>query len=127
MPRMVLRSILPERVLGSPATTSTLRSAATGPIWSRISSTSSAHAWIGVDARFEHDEPARDLAFELVVDTDDRALGNGGVAGEDFFHFPGGQPVARNVDDVVGTAHDIEVSVFVPVSPISCEVGAGVA
>jgi hypothetical protein len=42
MPRIVLRTILPERVLGSAAMMSTLRSAATGPIWSRISSTSSA-------------------------------------------------------------------------------------
>jgi hypothetical protein len=44
----------------------------------------------------------RDLALEVVVDADDGALGDGGMAGEDFFHFPGGQPVARHVDDVVG-------------------------
>ena len=69
MPRMVLRSILPERVFGSPATMSTLRSAATAPIWSRIRLMSSAlqHVGVGVDARFEDDESARDLAFELVV------------------------------------------------------------
>src|SRR5262249_14431755 len=44
MPRMVLRRILPERVLGSAATTSTWRSAATGPIWSLTSATSSSRS-----------------------------------------------------------------------------------
>jgi hypothetical protein len=39
---------------------------------------------------------------EVVADADDGALGDGGMAGEDFFHFPGGQPVAGHIDDVVG-------------------------
>ena len=55
------------------------------------------------------------MAFEWVVDADDGAFGDGGVAGEDLFEFAGGQPVAGDVDDVVGAAHDVEVAVAVAV------------
>jgi hypothetical protein len=41
MPRIVLRRILPERVLDSPATTSTSLKHATAPIWSRTDFTRS--------------------------------------------------------------------------------------
>ena len=39
MPRIVRRRILPDRVFGSPGTTTTSFSAATGPIWSRTAAT----------------------------------------------------------------------------------------
>ena len=73
----------------APGTTSIVRSAAIGPIRSRIIAASSAdqHVRVGGDARLEHDEAARHLALELVGHPEDRAFGDRGVAGEHLFHL----------------------------------------
>jgi hypothetical protein len=46
-----------------------------------IRSTAGSHRRGPVDAGLEHDERPRDLALEVVVHADDRALGDGRVAG----------------------------------------------
>ena len=98
--RIVLRRILPERVLGRAATMSTWRRLATAPTSSRTRCTSSLQIRIAVvpgavDPALEHDEPAGHLALEVVGHADDRALGDVGVAGEGRLDRAGREPVAR--------------------------------
>ncbi len=55
---------------------------------------------------------------------DDRALGDGRVTGERRLERAGRQPVARDVEHVVGAAHDEHVSVVVDVPAVAGEVVA---
>ena len=124
---MVPRRIFPERVLGSRLTTIAVLNAATGPMLSRTSSTSSrtSSSSLRVHAGLGHDEPDRHLALERVGHADDRALGDVRVRGEHLFHGAGREPVAGHVDDVVHAAHDVEVAVLVLVAGVAREVVAG--
>src|SRR6266567_2331349 len=63
MPRMVFRRILPDLVAD------------------QLDEFGAQRVGVGVAARFEHNESAGDLAFEWVMDADDGAFGNGGMAG----------------------------------------------
>src|SRR5579885_2277510 len=78
-----------------------------------------------VDAGLEHDEAARHLALELVLDAEHGALGDVGVGGQHLLHAAGREPVAGDVDDVVGAAHDEDVAVLVLVAGIRRLVVAG--
>src|SRR6516165_438066 len=66
-----------------------------------------------VDSGLEHDEAAGDFALELVCDADHGAFGDILVRREHLLHPTGREPVAGDVDDVVGAAHDMDVAVFV--------------
>ena len=56
-------------------------------------------------------KPERHLAFELVGDADNRALGDVRVCGEDLLDRTRREPVAGDVDDVVGTRHHEDIAV----------------
>ena len=126
--RIVLRRIFPDRVLGRAATMSTspqrrhgadlvadpLHELGPDPL----------PVGLGVDPGLEHDQPSRDLALELVGDADDRAFGDVGMTGERRLHRPGREPVPGDVEDVVGTAHDVEVAVLVEVAAVAGQVVA---
>jgi hypothetical protein len=75
-----------------------------------------------VDAGLEDHQSPRHLALELVGYTDHRALGHVRVAGKRGLHRAGRQPVSRNVEDVVGAAHDVQVAVLVEVASVAGEV-----
>src|SRR5215469_18185564 len=66
-----------------------------------------------VHAGFEHDEATRHLALELILDAEHGAFGDVGVRGEHFLHAAGGEPVAGDIDDVVGAAHDENIAILV--------------
>src|SRR6516225_5912176 len=76
-------------------------------------------------AGFEHDEAAWHFAFELVFDPEHGAFGDVGMRGQHFFHATGREPVASDVDDVIGTAHDEDVAVVVLKAGIGGFVVAG--
>ena len=102
---MVARRILPDRVLGRRLTTSACLKAATGPIWSRTSLTHS--ALISASGR-------------LVRNADHGAFGNVRVAGQYLFHCASGQAMVRDVYDVVGPGHDVEIPVLIHISGVAC-------
>ena len=126
--RIVLRRILPERVLGSAATTSTRRRATTAPISARTRATSSSASDCGRAGvpLLDHDQRPRHLALQLVGDPDHRALGDGRVRRQDGLDRPGGQPVSGDVDHVVGPAHHEDVAVVVDVAAVPGQVVPGV-
>src|SRR6516165_7591986 len=66
-----------------------------------------------VDAGFEHDEAAWHLALERILDAEHGAFGDVRMRGEHFLHATGREPVAGDIDDVVGAAHDENVAVVV--------------
>src|SRR5262249_62110004 len=66
-----------------------------------------------VHARFEYDEAARDLALERVGNADHRAFCDFPMAAKYLLHPTGREPMAGDVDDVVGATHDIDVAVLV--------------
>ncbi len=76
------------------------------------------------DPALQHDEPPRHLTLQVVGDADHRALGDGRMAGQHRLHRPGGEPVAGDVDHVVGAAHDEEVPVRVDVAAVAGQVVA---
>src|SRR2546430_16821483 len=55
-----------------------------------------------------------------------RALGHVAMGGEHLFHRPRGEPVARDVDDVVGAAHHPEIAVLILVAGVGRQVVARV-
>src|SRR4029453_4474728 len=69
--------------------------------------------------------PHGHLALDLVADADDRALGHVGMGGQDLFHAAGREPGPRDVDYVVHAAHDVDVTVLVPVAGVARQVVAG--
>jgi hypothetical protein len=79
---------------------------------------------VRVDATLEHDEPARDLALEVVGHADDRALGDVRVTGQRGLDRAGRQPVPGDVEHVVGAPHDVEVAVLVDHPAVTGEVVA---
>jgi len=54
-----------------------------------------------------------EMAFELVRDAHDAALGDGGVGGDGLFDGAGAEAVSGYVDNIVGAGHDVHVAVFV--------------
>src|SRR5262249_11743661 len=66
-----------------------------------------------LDAGLEHNEAAGDLALELVGDADHGALGDILMRGEHLLHSTGREPMAGDVNDIVGATHDVDVAVFV--------------
>jgi hypothetical protein len=70
-------------------------------------------------------KPQRQLALQLVGDADDGAFGDVRDGRQDLLHAAGRQPVAGDVDDVVGARHDEEVAVLVHVAGIGRLVVAG--
>src|SRR5205823_234828 len=56
-----------------------------------------------VDASLEDDETAGHLAFERIRDADHGTLGDILMRGEHLFHSTGREPMAGDVDDIVGT------------------------
>ena len=125
--RMVPRRILPERVLGSRFTTHGLLVAGDGAdrVPHHLGELFPDLFAVAVRARLEHHEPEGQLALELVVHADDRALGDVLVRGDDLFHLARGEPVAGDVDHVVHAAHDVDVAVLVDVPAVAREVVAG--
>ncbi len=74
---------------------------------------------------FEYYISAGALAFEVVVDTDDGAFGDGGMAREHRLHRPRGQAVAGDIDDVVAATEHVDVPVGVDVTGVAGEVVTG--
>jgi hypothetical protein len=66
----------------------------------------------------QHREGHRDLALERVGHADHRDLGDVRVAGDALLDLARAQPVAGDVDDVVGAAEDEEVAVLVADAPV---------
>src|SRR5207253_8687664 len=66
-----------------------------------------------VDASLEDDETAGHLAFERIRDADHGTLGDILMRGEHLLHSTGREPMAGDVDDIVGTAHHVDVIVFI--------------
>jgi hypothetical protein len=123
---IVPRRILPERVFGSRGTTMASLKAATGPILSRTSATSSfsISAAMRVTPAFSTTKPQAP-ALQLVGDADHGAFGDVRMGGEHLLHAAGRQAVAGDVDDVVGAAHDVEIAVLVDEAGIGGLVVAG--
>ena len=113
--RMVPRRILPERVFGSRATAIAILKAATGPILSRTSATSSLLdlGRRGGDPALEHGEAAWRLALERILDADHRTFGDRRMRGDHLLHAAGRETVTRDIDDVVGAAHHVDIAVLV--------------
>ena len=124
---MVPRRILPERVFGRRLTVMASLNAATGPILSRTSCDAFLLDLGGraVDAGLQHDEAARHLALQLVLDAEHRAFGDVLVRGQHLLHAAGRKPVAGDVDDVVGAAHHVDVAVLVDEAGVRGLVVAG--
>jgi hypothetical protein len=80
---------------------------------------------IAVDAGVEHQEPNGNLAFEFVLDTQHGAFGHVRMISQDFFHGSGGKAVAGDVDDVIGTGHDVGIAVFIDITGIGGLVVSG--
>src|SRR5271166_2932804 len=78
-----------------------------------------------VDSGLEHQETQRRLALELVSRADDRAFSHILMGRENALHFPGGEAVAGDVDDVVGAGHHIDVAVLVDIARVARLVVAG--
>ncbi|MPL75488.1 hypothetical protein SDC9_21312 [bioreactor metagenome] len=64
-------------------------------------------------------EADRGLALQLVGGPDHRAFGDVGMRGEHLLHRAGRQPVARDVDHVIGARHDVEIAVLVLVARVA--------
>jgi hypothetical protein len=123
---MVARRILPDRVLGSRLTAITFLNAATGPILSRTSLTTSFSTSSGaVDARIDHDEARRDLALHAVGNADDRAFSHVRMRRAPSSMPPVDKTVAGDIDDVVGARHDEQIAVLIDEAGVRSLVVAG--
>src|SRR6185369_15400103 len=70
-------------------------------------------------ARIAHDHESHcDLALQLIGHSDDRDLRHIGMAGDALFDLACSQPVAGDVDHVIGTTEDEEITVFVADTPV---------
>ena len=124
--RIVLRRILPDRVFGSAGTTSTCRSAAThrprrGPAGR---ARAAAAPSVGVHPALSTTRPRGTWPLSSSCDADDRALGHRRDARRAPPPWCRSEPVAGDVDDVVGAAHHEQVAVLVDVAAVAGEVVA---
>jgi hypothetical protein len=69
--------------------------------------------------------PIGSWPFSCVGHADHGAFGHVRVRGQHLFHAAGRQAVARDVDDVIGARHDVEVAVLVDHAGIAGLVVAG--
>ena len=124
--RNVRRRILPDRVLGSAATTSIVpqRRDRTDLVAHLLHQLRAQLVVVDVHARLQHHETARDLPLQVVVHAHDRTLGHGRMPGQHGLQRARRQPVAGDVDDVVGAAHHEQVAVLVDVAAVAGEVVA---
>src|SRR5690606_34115892 len=70
-------------------------------------------------ARLGHYEGDGDHALDRIVGADHRAFGDRRVARDDLLHLPGRETMARDIDDVVGTPHDVNEAVGVDMAGIA--------
>ena len=112
---MVPRRILPERVLGRRGTVMASLNAATGPIFSRTSATISCSISVGsrLTPALSTMKPHGTSPLSCIRDADHGAFGDVLVARQHLLHAAGREPVPRDIDDVVGAAHDEQVAVLV--------------
>ena len=129
MSRMVARRILPERVFGRRATTRASRKQAIGPdaVAHERDELVAQLGLVAVGAGLEHHQSERQLAAQLVGHAEDRAFGDVGMGRDDLLHGAGREPVAGDVDDVVGAPHHEQVAVLVEVPAVAGQVPAGIA
>jgi hypothetical protein len=73
-------------------------------------------------AGLEHHQSARHLTLHRVGDADHGALGDRRVRGEHLLHRAGRQAVPGHVDDVVGAAHHVQVTVVVEAAAVAGQV-----
>ena len=78
-----------------------------------------------VDAFGEAQEADGRLAFKVIADPHHGAFGHIGVARQDLFHRAGRQPVARDVDHVIGARHDPDIAVLINPPRIASLIIAG--
>ena len=71
------------------------------------------------------DKSERQLAFQFVGHSNNRAFRHIRVVGQHFFHRAGRQAVAGNIDHVVGPRHDIDITIFVDHAGVTGFVIAG--
>ena len=65
------------------------------------------------------------MALQIVMGAEDGTLGDIGMVGDDLLHRPGGEPVTGDIDDVVHTAHDIDIAVLVDIAAVAGIIIAG--
>ncbi len=75
---------------------------------------------------FSTTKPTGTWPFKRVVDADDRAFGHVGMVRQHLFHVAGGEPVAGDVDDVVGAGHHEDIAVLVDVAGVAGLIVAGI-
>ena len=78
-----------------------------------------------LDPRLQGGEDDYDLTFDLVRLTDDRRLCHGRMANRSGLDLGVAQPVAGDLQDVVNTTLDKEVSVLIPSALIPSQVVSG--
>src|SRR3546814_4591288 len=64
-------------------------------------------------ARFQNDQSDRHHALEIVIRPDDCTFGNRRMGRDDLFDRPGRQAMARDIDDVIDAAHDVDKAIGV--------------
>ena len=78
------------------------------------------------DADNRHRRPAevpaaeRHLAFQFIMDTRHGTFSNIGMHCKDFFDRTGRQPVSGNIYHVIGTAHNLQITVRIDKPRIAC-------
>src|SRR6185295_4372727 len=65
------------------------------------------------DSRLQHHETDRHLALDLIGNAEYRAFCHIGMRGEYFLHAASRQAMARNIDDVVGAGHDVDIAILI--------------
>ncbi len=112
---IVPQEIVPDRVFGRRLTVIAILKAATGPIFVP----DQLHDLLFYlqrrlrDAALQHDESARLLAFERVLDADHRAFRDVLMRGKNLLHPARREPMPCDIDDIVSAAHDEQVAVLV--------------
>ena len=79
---------------------------------------------LAFNAGLQANESQRRLPFQFVGNTGNRALGHVGMHRQNLFQRTGGQPVAGNVDHVVGPGHHVDVALLVHIAGVAGRVEA---
>ncbi|MNZ63454.1 hypothetical protein D3C78_816010 [compost metagenome] len=67
----------------------------------------------------EHHQGQRHLPFDLIMYANDRTLGHGRMTSDQILHFPRGQPMPGNVDDIVGAPHDVDEAIVIQIAAVA--------